>query len=86
MTEACRRKFCAIENYTSAIAVDRRNIRNFGGDPESVTLIGESAGSIAATTHMLMPSSVGLFHRVIALSGAPDTVKWNERYLDTARR
>lgn len=66
--------------------VYRRNIRYFGGDPESVTLMGESAGSIAATTHLLIPSSAGLFHRVIGLSGAPDTQKWQETYMDSARR
>lgn len=76
----------ALHDQIKAMQWIKRNIRNFGGDPESVTLMGESAGSIAATAHMLIPSSAGLFHRVIGLSGAPDTMKWRETYLDTARR
>ena len=47
------------------------NISLFGGDPGRVTLLGESAGSMAAMLHLVAPPSAGLFHRVIALSGTP---------------
>jgi para-nitrobenzyl esterase len=47
----------------------QQNIAQFGGDPANVTLFGESAGSIDATTLMTSPLVNGLFHRVIAESG-----------------
>ncbi|RQW77790.1 MAG: carboxylesterase/lipase family protein [Methanothrix sp.] len=50
----------------------QKNIKHFGGDPGNVTLMGESAGSISATTLMTIPRAKGLFKRVIAESGAPN--------------
>jgi para-nitrobenzyl esterase len=41
------------------------NIAQFGGDPQNVTLFGESAGAIDAAMLMTSPLSGGLFRRVI---------------------
>lgn len=46
------------------------NIEAFGGDPENVTIFGESAGSMAVCTLLVMPAARGLFQRAIAQSGA----------------
>lgn len=47
----------------------RKNIGNFGGNPDLVTLFGESAGSMSVHAHMLSPHSKGLFRRAFMLSG-----------------
>jgi para-nitrobenzyl esterase len=46
----------------------RDNIELFGGDPNNVTVFGESAGAYAVVTLPAMPAADGLFHRIIAQS------------------
>lgn len=48
----------------------KENIKDFGGDPNSITLSGQSAGSMAVTLHMVSPMSKGLFHKAIAMSAS----------------
>ncbi|MGG2305138.1 carboxylesterase family protein, partial [Salmonella enterica] len=52
----------------------KENIAAFGGDPETVTIFGESAGAISVMTLMGTPSAHGLFKRAIAESGSPESL------------
>ncbi len=52
----------------------RDNIEAFGGDPDNVTLFGQSGGGAKILALMTMPSAQGLFHKCIVQSGATETM------------
>lgn len=47
----------------------RDNIATFGGDPDKVTIAGESAGGMSVCDHLVAPESKGLFRAAIIQSG-----------------
>lgn len=47
----------------------RENTTAFGGDPDNVTIFGESGGGVKVSTMLAMPTSKGLFHQAIIQSG-----------------
>ncbi|KAM3956423.1 LOW QUALITY PROTEIN: alpha-esterase 45 [Aphomia sociella] len=49
----------------------KQNIEQFGGDPNNVTIFGESVGGASTIFHVLSPLSSGLFQRAISMSGVP---------------
>jgi para-nitrobenzyl esterase len=51
----------------------RENISGFGGDPDNVTILGESAGALNILTLLLSPQARGLFHKAIIESGGIKT-------------
>jgi para-nitrobenzyl esterase len=60
----------ALRDMIAALKWVRANIAHFGGDPQRVTIAGESAGGSAVSLLAVVPAARGLFERVIAESGA----------------
>jgi para-nitrobenzyl esterase len=59
-----------LQDQQAALRWVQRNIDRFGGNPNNVTIFGESAGGVSVHAHMISPQSAGLFHRGIIQSGA----------------
>jgi len=75
-------------DLVAALEWVRDNIAGFGGDPDLVTIFGQSGGGRKVATLMSMPSAKGLFHRAIIESGAvlrlttrEDAVKYTDLLL-----
>jgi len=59
-----------VYDMVAALQWVKANIRNFGGDPQNVTIFGESSGSYAVCSLMASPLARGLFQKAIGESGA----------------
>ena len=57
-------------DIVAALQWVKENIGAFGGNPNNVTIFGQSGGGGKVTTLMAMPAAKGLFHRAIAQSGS----------------
>jgi len=51
----------------------KRNIEAFGGDPDNVTIFGQSGGGGKVSTLLQIPEADGLYHKAIMMSGGCDT-------------
>ena len=60
----------SILDIKAALEWVKENIANFGGDPNNVTIFGQSGGGAKVNTLMSMPSAKGLFHKAINESGS----------------
>ena len=71
-----------LRDQVAALEWVRDNVAVFGGNPEDVTVFGESAGGMSVATLMASPAARGLFHRAVIQSGNGAAVC----SLDDARR
>jgi para-nitrobenzyl esterase len=60
----------ALLDQLAALRWVRDHIAAFGGDPDAITVMGESAGAVSVANLLAMPAARGLFHRAILQSGA----------------
>ena len=58
----------------------KKNIIHFGGDPNNVTIFGESAGGHNVFSLLVSNKSKGLFHKAISMSGYTTTIKPQDAY------
>lgn len=60
-----------MQDQRAAMQWVQENIAAFGGDPDNVLLLGQSAGGSSTAAHVASPRSAGLFHRALIESGSP---------------
>nr|XP_033798110.1 fatty acyl-CoA hydrolase precursor, medium chain-like isoform X2 [Geotrypetes seraphini] len=58
-----------LQDQIQALHWTQENIKHFGGDPDSITIFGESAGGISVSLLILSSLTKGLFHKAISESG-----------------
>ena len=62
-----------LQDMIAALQWVHRNIAAFGGDPDAITVGGQSAGTMSLHDLIVSPLATGLFRRAITQSGLPDT-------------
>jgi len=66
---------CGVLDVIAALKWIKQNIASFGGDPNKVTIMGESAGAKLISAVLISPLSKGLFQQYIAESGSVQCVR-----------
>ena len=62
----------------------KRNIANFGGDPDNITIFGQSAGGGSTMYHVTSPQSAGLFKRAIPQSAGGIVAQYPQAFMPVA--
>ncbi len=62
---------CGLSDMLAALRWVSKNITAFGGDPQNITVIGQSAGATAVSTLTVMPEAKPYISKAIIMSGGP---------------
>lgn len=76
---------CGILDQMAALKWVNENISAFGGDPNNITIFGESAGAMSVATLLAAPEAKGYFHKAILQSGAGRNTITSDRATRVAR-
>ena len=77
---------CGLSDIVMALQWVYNNIGAFGGDPQSITVLGQSAGAIAASVLPVMPTARKYVSKVIMMSGGPSLLYTKQQYQEVARK
>lgn len=69
---------CGLSDQIMALTWVHENIEAFGGDPENVTIMGESAGAASVVNMLAAPAVKGMFQKAISQSALPNCVMTHE--------
>jgi para-nitrobenzyl esterase len=72
-------------DQVAALKWVQEHVAAFGGDPDNVTIMGESAGSMSIACLLTMPAAKGLYHKAILESGVGTTTTSLERAAEVGR-
>ena len=75
---------CGLFDVIEALRWVHDNIDAFGGDPDNITVFGQSAGGTTTATLATLPAAQGLFHKCIVMSGGPTLLQGKEEGRRTA--
>lgn len=77
---------CGLTDIIEALRWTYENIDVFGGDRQNITVIGQSAGAVAASVLPVIPSARSYLSKVIMMSGDPTLPHTKEQYREVSRR
>lgn len=77
---------CGLTDILAALRWTYENIAAFGGDPQNITVFGQSAGATICSVLSVMPAARPYISKIIMMSGGPTLPHPREQHLHTSRK